>query len=66
MVKKPWKGSIACCVFIVYVFSFFLLDLVVGDIVRVHSEEPFPADLFLISSSDSEAVCYIETSNLDG
>ncbi|KAF3906618.1 hypothetical protein ABW20_dc0109055 [Dactylellina cionopaga] len=38
----------------------------VGDIVRVESEEPFPADLVLIASSEPEGLCYIETANLDG
>jgi phospholipid-transporting ATPase len=38
----------------------------VGDIVRVESEEPFPADLILLASSEPEGLCYIETANLDG
>ncbi|CAH1972049.1 unnamed protein product [Acanthoscelides obtectus] len=38
----------------------------VGDIVRVRCDESFPADLVLLSSSDPEGICYIETSNLDG
>ncbi|KAM0749097.1 phospholipid-translocating P-type ATPase [Meredithblackwellia eburnea MCA 4105] len=38
----------------------------VGDIVRLESNDFFPADLVIISSSEPEGLCYIETSNLDG
>ncbi|KAG2230430.1 hypothetical protein INT48_009176 [Thamnidium elegans] len=41
-------------------------DIQVGDILRVESGENFPADIILISSSEPEGLCYIETSNLDG
>ncbi|KAG8221375.1 Ca-transporting ATPase [Butyriboletus roseoflavus] len=41
-------------------------DVCVGDIVRVESDEFIPADLVLISSSEPEGICFIETSNLDG
>ncbi|XP_072920842.1 phospholipid-transporting ATPase IA isoform X3 [Hemitrygon akajei] len=38
----------------------------VGEIVKVTNGEHFPADLVIISSSEPQAMCYIETSNLDG
>jgi phospholipid-transporting ATPase len=42
------------------------INIAVGDVVRVESEEPFPADLVLLASSEPEGLCYIETANLDG
>lgn len=42
------------------------VNVTVGDIVRVESEEPFPTDLVLLASSEPEGLCYIETANLDG
>ncbi|KAG7944440.1 hypothetical protein I3843_15G102600 [Carya illinoinensis] len=42
------------------------MDLKVGDIVKVQKDEFFPADLILLSSSYEEAICYVETTNLDG
>ncbi|KAJ7956556.1 Phospholipid-transporting ATPase [Quillaja saponaria] len=41
-------------------------DLKIGDIVKVEKDEFFPADLILLSSSYEEAICYVETTNLDG
>jgi len=42
------------------------VNVAVGDIVRVESEEPLPADVILLASSEPEGLCYIETANLDG
>ncbi|CAH8494750.1 unnamed protein product [Schistosoma turkestanicum] len=41
-------------------------DLEVGDLVKVLSNEGIPADIVLLASSEPQAMCYIETSNLDG
>lgn len=42
------------------------VNVKVGDIVKVESEESFPADLVLLATSEPEGLCYIETANLDG
>ena len=41
-------------------------DIAVGDVLRLESDEFIPADVILLSSSEPEGFCYIETSNLDG
>ncbi|XP_057769317.1 probable phospholipid-transporting ATPase 8 [Salvia miltiorrhiza] len=38
----------------------------VGDLVKVHKDEHFPADMLLLSSSYEDGICYVETTNLDG
>uniref|UniRef100_A0A7N4PVU8 Phospholipid-transporting ATPase n=1 Tax=Sarcophilus harrisii TaxID=9305 RepID=A0A7N4PVU8_SARHA len=41
-------------------------EVAVGDVVKVTNEQYLPADLILISSSEPQAMCYVETSSLDG
>ena len=38
----------------------------VGDIVEVHDNEDFPADLLCLYCELDDGVCYIKTTNLDG
>ena len=42
------------------------IDIKVGDIIKLTSEEAVPSDIVLISSSEPEGLCYVETANLDG
>jgi magnesium-transporting ATPase (P-type) len=37
-----------------------------GHIIKVKNNEPFPADMILINSSEETGLCYVETKNLDG
>ncbi|XP_065347057.1 probable phospholipid-transporting ATPase IA isoform X1 [Cloeon dipterum] len=41
-------------------------DVEVGDVVKTKNESFFPADMVLLSSSEPQGMCYIETANLDG
>ncbi|KAF9593118.1 hypothetical protein IFM89_020328 [Coptis chinensis] len=41
-------------------------NLRVGNIVKVEKDQFFPADLLLLSSNYEDAICYVETMNLDG
>lgn len=38
----------------------------VGDFVRLYNNEEIPADIIVLSTSDGDGACYIETKNLDG
>lgn len=41
-------------------------DVRVGDFIYIAKDEPIPADILLLSTSDPEGECYVETKNLDG
>lgn len=38
----------------------------VGEVVKIVSDQYFPADLLLLKSSKPSGLCYVETKNLDG
>jgi phospholipid-translocating ATPase len=38
----------------------------VGDYLRIYDGEELPADIVVLSTSDEDGACYIETKNLDG
>lgn len=40
--------------------------VVVGDFIKLSSDEVIPADLLLLNTSDTNSICHIETANLDG
>uniref|UniRef100_A0A2K6TD01 Phospholipid-transporting ATPase n=1 Tax=Saimiri boliviensis boliviensis TaxID=39432 RepID=A0A2K6TD01_SAIBB len=56
--------DIVSILFFSYICNF--IDVAVGEIVKVTNGEHLPADLISLSSSEPQAMCYIETSNLDG
>ncbi|CAL5869103.1 uncharacterized protein PFLUO_LOCUS3331 [Penicillium psychrofluorescens] len=41
-------------------------NLQVGDFVRLFNDDPVPADVVVLSTSDPDGACYIETKGLDG
>ncbi|XP_047023326.1 phospholipid-transporting ATPase VD [Helicoverpa zea] len=41
-------------------------DVRVGDLVHLSNNEPVPADMVLLHSSNSLGICYLDTCNLDG
>ncbi|KAI9659678.1 MAG: hypothetical protein M1829_006551 [Trizodia sp. TS-e1964] len=38
----------------------------VGDFLRIYNEDQIPADITILSTSDPDGACYVETKNLDG
>jgi len=41
-------------------------NLLVGDIIKVVKNQPLPADIVLLRSSDPKGRCFVETKSLDG
>ncbi|KAL2819991.1 hypothetical protein BJX63DRAFT_380938 [Aspergillus granulosus] len=41
-------------------------SLQVGDFVRLYNGDPIPADVVVLSTSDPDGACYVETKSLDG
>ncbi|KAI8601931.1 hypothetical protein EDD21DRAFT_373196 [Dissophora ornata] len=41
-------------------------DVKVGDIVYLKNDDPIPADIVILSTSEADGLCFIETKNLDG
>lgn len=41
-------------------------DIAVGDLLLIKDGEPVPADILVVSTSETDGRCFIETMNLDG
>lgn len=44
----------------------FWKNVRVGDFILIRSDDPIPADIVVLATSDSDGACYVETKNLDG
>lgn len=44
----------------------FWKNVRVGDFVRIRADQPIPADMLILSTSEDDGACYVETKNLDG
>ncbi|RAH59232.1 phospholipid-translocating P-type ATPase domain-containing protein [Aspergillus piperis CBS 112811] len=44
----------------------FWKNIQVGDFVRLYNGDQIPADIVLLSTSDPDGACYVETKSLDG
>lgn len=41
-------------------------QLFCGDIIKLDNDQPVPADLLILTTSDEKGIAYVETKNLDG
>ena len=44
----------------------FWKNVQVGDFVRLYNDEEIPSDIVVLSTSDPDGACYVQTKNLDG
>ncbi|KAI9697394.1 MAG: hypothetical protein M1836_004672 [Candelina mexicana] len=44
----------------------FWKSVQVGDFIRIYNDDQIPADVVVLSTSDPDGACYVETKNLDG
>ncbi|KAI8981435.1 hypothetical protein BDB01DRAFT_794086 [Pilobolus umbonatus] len=41
-------------------------DVIIGDYIKIENNQVIPADVVILSTSETDNVCYTETQNLDG